>query len=326
MLEVLHQGEDCWGNCGDATSGTCPWCGLGNACCKKGNADDPNVCGRAIGYTTRHHECVRLALPPRKVPPMQKGAPVAKQDVPPQRTEDRGAVSESAPLEANHAAIHSVLHRGEDCWIYCNHDNRAGFCEWCGARNACCKKGFAHDPPECVGAIGFISDHHECVAVRGEPNVESSDNNEMLTEKSEDAMPLPQVAPEKAEEEAQPTLESAFGEDTFPLDSEVLQPGGSSTIPKFVYRQALSAVVVVGGTWLVLCCGAWKVCIRPLVNRCCRRRRRGSFAEFKSLEGDVDPRNLRRRSHRELAFRKDLQERTSQLDFSAIHVLSLIHI
>jgi len=52
-------GMDCWGGC---AAGYCAWCGQGNACCKFGSGS-PAECQRAISFTTKHHECVRLAAP-----------------------------------------------------------------------------------------------------------------------------------------------------------------------------------------------------------------------------------------------------------------------
>merc|ERR1719221_1049763 len=45
-------------------------------------------------------------------------------------------------------------------------------CEACGAGGACCKLGWNEDPPECVGATGYVDhqmthatayDYHQCV-------------------------------------------------------------------------------------------------------------------------------------------------------------------
>jgi len=59
------------------------------------------------------------------------------------------------------AEMNFVLHRGEDCWAPCG--NSAGDCPiFCGAGNACCRRGAA-DPPECHGVTNFWTAHHECV-------------------------------------------------------------------------------------------------------------------------------------------------------------------
>jgi len=56
-----------------------------------------------------------------------------------------------------------VKHQGQDCWEHCN--QTGGFCDWCGHRNACCRKNSVFDPQECKMAIYFPTDeHHTCVA------------------------------------------------------------------------------------------------------------------------------------------------------------------
>lgn len=44
--------------CGEK-SGMCPFCGNGNACCRKDETDDaPRECQGSLSFTTWHHECV----------------------------------------------------------------------------------------------------------------------------------------------------------------------------------------------------------------------------------------------------------------------------
>jgi len=54
-----------------------------------------------------------------------------------------------------------LQHPGVDCWYHCN---RGGYCEWCGAGNACCRRGYAQDPIECAGVQHYSTKHHECSA------------------------------------------------------------------------------------------------------------------------------------------------------------------
>ena len=55
---LVNIGKDCWWECGKK-SGTCPFCGTGNACCRRGyDEDTPNECKGALAFTTWHHECV----------------------------------------------------------------------------------------------------------------------------------------------------------------------------------------------------------------------------------------------------------------------------
>lgn len=54
---VLHRGEDCWGSC--SGSGSCNWCGQGNACCRKNWGGDPAICKGVTDFSTYHHECVK---------------------------------------------------------------------------------------------------------------------------------------------------------------------------------------------------------------------------------------------------------------------------
>jgi len=56
-----------------------------------------------------------------------------------------------------------VKHQGQPCLKYgCG---ISGDCAWCGAGNACCKKGATSDPPECANVNDFRTDRwHTCVA------------------------------------------------------------------------------------------------------------------------------------------------------------------
>lgn len=64
-----------------------------------------------------------------------------------------------------------VLHSGEDCWSSCN--NEGGWCDWCGAGNACCRWGWLDYPPECKQAVDFpVQGYHTCVAI---PEVSNGD-------------------------------------------------------------------------------------------------------------------------------------------------------
>ena len=54
---LVNIGKDCWYECGKK-SGMCPFCGNGNACCRKDYEDAPTECQGALTFTTWHHECV----------------------------------------------------------------------------------------------------------------------------------------------------------------------------------------------------------------------------------------------------------------------------
>lgn len=56
----------------------------------------------------------------------------------------------------------SLEHAGEDCMPSCD---KAGYCDWCGKGNACCKKGGESSPDECKSVAEFKTDKHECVAI-----------------------------------------------------------------------------------------------------------------------------------------------------------------
>lgn len=55
---LVNIGKDCWWECGQK-SGMCPFCGNGNACCRKDYGEDaPRECKGSLTFTTWHHECV----------------------------------------------------------------------------------------------------------------------------------------------------------------------------------------------------------------------------------------------------------------------------
>ncbi|CAE7744256.1 LIP, partial [Symbiodinium necroappetens] len=101
--------------------GFCAWCGVGNACCRKDEAGDPAECANATGFIG---------------------------------SEYHECVAVAEPVNRK-----PVLHGGEDCWLYCG--KAGGFCDWCGAGNACCRSGYDKDPLECRGAAANSS-HHVC--------------------------------------------------------------------------------------------------------------------------------------------------------------------
>lgn len=70
------------------------------------------------------------------------------------------------PLTEQVVLPRTVENSGQDCVDAC--DGKPGYCAWCGKDNACCRKGFKADPPECQRAQGFTTSVHECVAVPGE--------------------------------------------------------------------------------------------------------------------------------------------------------------
>jgi len=63
-------------------------------------------------------------------------------------------------LSLRHKALE---HPGEDCMPSCE---KAGFCNWCGQGNACCKKADDNSTDDCKGVMSdFKTDKHECVAI-----------------------------------------------------------------------------------------------------------------------------------------------------------------
>mmetsp|Transcript_114939 Transcript_114939/g.245421 ORF Transcript_114939/g.245421 Transcript_114939/m.245421 type:complete len:502 (-) Transcript_114939:61-1566(-) len=55
---VQHWAQNCWYRCG-AKSGSCSWCGQGNACCRYGSQWDPPECsGIRVWPTYSYHTCV----------------------------------------------------------------------------------------------------------------------------------------------------------------------------------------------------------------------------------------------------------------------------
>jgi len=57
-----------------------------------------------------------------------------------------------------------VKHGRQNCWGPCG--GKAGFCDWCGKQNACCREGNWDDPAECQQVVHFERNlrHHQCVA------------------------------------------------------------------------------------------------------------------------------------------------------------------
>jgi len=69
--------------------------------------------------------------------------------------------SNNSWLSLRHKALEHV---GEDCMASCN--NKAGFCDWCGHGNACCKKDGESSPDECKGVMtDYKTDKHECMVI-----------------------------------------------------------------------------------------------------------------------------------------------------------------
>lgn len=74
---------------------------------------------------------------------------------------------EAKPEHVGHddapAAYGTLRNAGLDCFQSCNR-RPGGYCSWCGAGNACCRKGWvSNSSAECDGAA-FIGHKHECVA------------------------------------------------------------------------------------------------------------------------------------------------------------------
>lgn len=60
--------------------------------------------------------------------------------------------------------VTALMHKGEDCYFSCWKE--AGYCEWCGQGNACCRQGDDDDDPiECKGPLTYLASgkFHECV-------------------------------------------------------------------------------------------------------------------------------------------------------------------
>eukprot|EP00928_Gymnodinium_smaydae_P020265 TRINITY_DN17837_c0_g1_i1.p1 TRINITY_DN17837_c0_g1~~TRINITY_DN17837_c0_g1_i1.p1 ORF type:complete len:710 (-),score=60.46 TRINITY_DN17837_c0_g1_i1:90-2219(-) len=158
-IDLLNPGKDCWAPCGGRGGqggGSCAWCGIGNACCRKGYLGDPPECHNAVYLSGTHHECV--------VPAGQ-----FTQNIPdPNHVSDMmGLALPSAPqtFSSNMAQVPGnspVLHWAQDCWTLCG---AGGDCAMCGPGNACCRQGWDGDPEECKGVTLFSSrEHHVCVA------------------------------------------------------------------------------------------------------------------------------------------------------------------
>lgn len=60
------------------------------------------------------------------------------------------------------AGAHMVSNFGKDCYYDCG--KKSGFCDFCGAGNACCRHDEINGPQECGGSVHFYTWHHECIA------------------------------------------------------------------------------------------------------------------------------------------------------------------
>jgi len=87
-----------------------------------------------------------------------------------------------------------ILHLGQDCWYPCRGN---GYCDWCGAGNACCRYGADTDPAECLGVTFWPTNaHHTCVKAAGKPTgigPEVVEPNGNFVKPSEGACPPGQV-------------------------------------------------------------------------------------------------------------------------------------
>lgn len=120
-----RHGEDCWDQC-DKKAGFCDWCGKA----ENGTTGGGDACCRA-GEKDSPEECHAA----------------------------------EHTMEFYHECVTpgtlTLPHRGENCWENC--ENMAGYCDWCGEGNACCRRGHAGDPAECEGVVFTSGKHHECV-------------------------------------------------------------------------------------------------------------------------------------------------------------------
>ena len=64
VLPLLHEGADCWRDCGN-TAGYCDWCGAGNACCRGSGDRDPAEC-HSVATGLSFHSCVVPAASSKK--------------------------------------------------------------------------------------------------------------------------------------------------------------------------------------------------------------------------------------------------------------------
>jgi len=51
---------------------------------------------------------------------------------------------------------------GLECLDKCG--QQAGYCEWCGSTNACCRRGWSQDPAECLKGGNHSTAHHVCTS------------------------------------------------------------------------------------------------------------------------------------------------------------------
>jgi len=92
-LYVNHFAEDCWTPCKGA--GFCDsWCGQGNACCRFGNADDPQEC-KSVAFWPTHdtHTCVKAHG--------HLGVPAAPEPGSCRPGEDKDAAGKCAPASSS---------------------------------------------------------------------------------------------------------------------------------------------------------------------------------------------------------------------------------
>mmetsp|Transcript_63093 Transcript_63093/g.137103 ORF Transcript_63093/g.137103 Transcript_63093/m.137103 type:complete len:462 (-) Transcript_63093:60-1445(-) len=75
--------------------------------------------------------------------------------------EEVSIVTSASATEVSSEMLTAVQHMGENCWDPCK--AASGFCDWCGERKACCRKGWPNSPTECRGITSYFTDVHECV-------------------------------------------------------------------------------------------------------------------------------------------------------------------
>jgi len=145
VTDVKNWGKDCKPACKEA--GSCKeFCGIGNACCKFGEATERVECMGVESYGNKEtHTCVKPVVPIDAV---------------------IGEVMQpdgSMKVGLSPAYGLPVQNYGKDCLTACK---GGGFCqEFCGSGNACCKYGEGSDPPECHGITDFgEKDTYTCVA------------------------------------------------------------------------------------------------------------------------------------------------------------------
>lgn len=178
---LQHAAEDCWPHC--RAAGDCMWCGAGNACCKR-NSNDPPECSGINHFLTNGYECSVPVNPVLVKHQKQncwgpchsisgdcgwcgKGNSCCRSNGLYDAPECDSAINFTSSLHHECVATVSpvaVKHQGQNCLPHCGH--QGGYCDWCGAGNACCQKGSPSDPAECEGATDFATTKfHTCVFV-----------------------------------------------------------------------------------------------------------------------------------------------------------------